>query len=151
MGDGSDPEAPGSYDAFYEGVDTVILGWNTYHQVVTELSPDAWVYAGKSSYVITHKQREDKEDIHFYDGDIIELLNRLKNQPGKEIWICGGANIVQQCIKADVIDRYHLSVIPVVLGKGIRLFPELPKELKLRLTETASYNGIVDLVYVRQS
>ena len=44
----------GSYSEFISGIDTVIMGWNTYHQVVTELSPDEWVYPEQKSYVITH-------------------------------------------------------------------------------------------------
>lgn len=45
-GDGSEPDAPGSYPAFYETVDTIVMGWTTYRQIVTELSPDSWPYEG---------------------------------------------------------------------------------------------------------
>ena len=40
-GDGSQPDAPGSYPEFYAGVDAVVMGWTTYHQIVTQLSPDS--------------------------------------------------------------------------------------------------------------
>ena len=55
-----------------------------------------------------------------------------------------------QLLEEDRIDQLWLSVIPVVLGKGIRLFPELPQALPLKLAETNHYNGIVDLVYEKQ-
>lgn len=58
-GDGSEPDAPGSYPAFYETVDTMVMGWTTYRQIVTELSPDSWPYEGRPCYVVTHRQEED--------------------------------------------------------------------------------------------
>lgn len=148
--DGSAPEAPGSYPDFYESIDTVVMGWNTYHQVVTQLSPDQWVYQGKECYVITHQRRESREGIHFFDGDVTTLLDQLQKRPGKGIWICGGAAIAQPLIQADRVDRYHLSVIPTLLGRGLRLLPELERERPLKLCKTMQYNGIVDLVYERR-
>lgn len=73
-------------------------------------------------------------------------MEKLKQQDGKDIWICGGANLVQQIMRADLIDRYYISIIPTLLGKGIKLFGELPKEQKLSLVRTRNYNGIVELV-----
>lgn len=66
---GQDPAAGDgdSYSRFVEGIDTVIMGWNTYHQVVTELSPDAWVYEGLESYVLTHKALPSQRGITFTD------------------------------------------------------------------------------------
>ena len=43
-GDGSEPDAPGSYPAFLDTVDAIVMCWTTYHQLVTELSPDSWPY-----------------------------------------------------------------------------------------------------------
>ena len=53
-------------------------------------------------------------------------------------------------MKAGRIDHLWLSIIPTVLGKGVRLFPELPPELSLKLVATEHYNGIVDLVYEKR-
>lgn len=78
------------------------------------------------------------------------LVNELKNKEGKSIWICGGANTVQQLVQTDLIDEYYISVIPTVLGSGIRLFGTAPNEIKLKLIDTQSHNGIVELVYVRR-
>ena len=75
-GDGSDPENAGSYNSFIQTVDTVILGYKTYHQVTTELSPDVWPYADKMSYVITHNNLESKENLVFCDN-LHELITTL--------------------------------------------------------------------------
>ena len=77
---GQDPAAGDgdSYSRFVEGIDTVIMGWNTYHQVVTELSPDAWVYEGLESYVLTHKALPSQRGITFTDEGPEGLLRRLQ-------------------------------------------------------------------------
>ncbi len=149
-GDGSQPDAPGSYPAFYKTVDAIVLGWSTYHQIVTQLSPDSWPYEGHPCYVVTHRQEADREGICFWNGELTALADKLKAEYTGNIWICGGASVAGQLLEEDRIDQLWLSVIPVVLGKGIRLFPELPQALPLKLAETNHYNGIVDLVYEKQ-
>lgn len=118
-----------SYHGFIKGVDTVVMGWNTYHQIAAQLSPGAWFYQGLTSYVLTR---------------------RLRAGTGREIWICGGPAVIRPLVRADLIDRFHISVIPTLLGGGLRLFGDLGGEHRLRLMETRSYNGITDLVYGRR-
>lgn len=149
-GDESQIDVVGSYPKFYEKVDTIIMGWNTYYQVKTELSPNKWPYKGKESYVITHREQENNHDVLFYKNNVDELVKTSKEKTGNNIWICGGADIAQQLIKANVIDEFCFSIIPTVLGSGIKLLPELKEELKMKLIKTESYNGIVDLVYKRR-
>jgi len=140
----------GSYEEFIRDVDTVIMGARTYRQIVTELSPDEWVYAGLTSYIITHGPEESTAEIIFTDEAPCPLVERLKGEAGKDIWICGGASIVNQLMEGGLIDRYHISVIPTLLGDGIRLFNRFQGERKLKLIKTQSCNGITDLVYERR-
>lgn len=92
-----------SYSEFIKDVDTVLMGWNTYHQIVTELSPEEWIYGGLTTYVVTHREQASAEDIRFTDEASEELVRRLKNEAGKGIWVCGGAKLVQQLRNADLI------------------------------------------------
>ena len=78
-------------------------------------------------------------------------MKSLKKEEGKNIWICGGADIVRQLMEEDLIDVYHISILPILLGDGIRLFQTSEKERKLRLIRTESENGITGLVYVRRN
>ena len=149
-GDGSEPDAPGSYPAFLNTVDAIVMGWTTYHQLVTELSPGVWPYEGLPCYVATHRQEEDQKDVFFRGGDLAALVDRLKAEYTGNIWICGGASVAGQLLNAGRIDKLWLSIIPTVLGRGVRLFPELPQELLLKLAGTEHWNGIVDLVYLRR-
>ena len=84
-----------SYSEFVKDIDTVIMGWNTYHQIVTELSPDEWVYDDFTTYVVTHNSQISSDKIHFTDKNPVELVRKLRKENGKGIWICGGANLIQ--------------------------------------------------------
>lgn len=146
-GQDNDNENIDTYSEFVKNIDTILMGWNTYHQVVTELSPKEWVYNDFTTYVITHKEHMSSEKIRFTNMNPVDLVKRLKKENGKDIWICGGANLVQQLVNEDLIDCYYITVIPTLLGSGIRLFENIKHEIKLRLLHTQSYNGMTDLIY----
>jgi dihydrofolate reductase len=81
-------------------------------------------------------------------NDIVEEVKQLKQQPGKDILIYGGAGIVSSFIKENLIDEYHLFVNPVAIGKGKPIFNNLEDMLKLNLVKaTISSVGIVVLCY----
>lgn len=149
-GQGNDDDNIDSYSEFVKDIDTVIMGWNTYQQIVTELSPDEWIYNDLTTYVVTHKTKTSSEKIHFTHESPIELVKKLREEKGKGIWICGGANIIQQLVQEDLIDCYYITVIPTILGSGIRLFEKADHEIKLKLQKTQSYNGMTDLVYTKR-
>lgn len=126
------------------------MGWNTYHQVRFELSPDDWVYKDYDTYVITHRDAESCESVTFIHDDpcfLIERLRRVKSE--KDIWVCGGASVVRQLLDADLIDIFNISIIPVILGKGIRLFPSVSGMRKLHLSSVSHEGGITELIYER--
>ena len=75
---------------------------------------------------------------------------KIREENGKGIWICGGANLIQQLIREDIIDYYYITVIPIILGAGIRLFEKTDHEIELKLLKTQSYNGMTDLVYTKR-
>ena len=149
-GQGNDDDNIDAYSEFVKDIDTVIMGWNTYHQIVTELSPDEWGYDDFTTYVVTHKPKTSSDKIRFVNENPVELIKRLREENGKGIWICGGANLIQQLVQEDVIDCYYITVIPTILGFGIRLFEKADHEIKLKLVKTQSYNGMTDLIYIKR-
>lgn len=142
-----DEEINNSYSNFITQVDTVLMGRNTFDQIVNELSPNEWVYAGLKTYVITHREKTSQNEIYFVDKNPIDLISKLKLESGKDIWICGGANLIQQLIQANLIDTYLLTIIPVILGSGIRLFVNFSEMQTLSLAGLKKYNQIVELIY----
>ncbi len=125
-------DAEHAYSEFTNTIDTVIMGWKTYAQVTTELSPSQWVYDDFTSYVITHRQKTSTEKIKFVSESPADLVKRLRERTGKDIWICGGASIAQQ------------------LMDGVRLFGSRRQELRLRLLCAQSYNGITEVIYEKR-
>ena len=134
------------YQDLLEQVDTVVMGWNTYHQIVTQLSPNDWPYAGLESYVVTHRNCPDRGQVRF-TGDPCALVEGLKQGSGKDIWICGGANLAGQLLQAGLVDRLWISVVPVLLGRGTPLFGPEGVRTPLRLLQTREDHGLVELVY----
>lgn len=133
-----------SYDDFIKTVDTVIMGKRTYDQI-TVLSPDQWVYDGLTSYVITHKDAVSNDKIKFVRSEPKALVSHLKEQPGKDIWICGGADIINQL--SSLIDEYRITVIPTILGSGISLFGAAGHKVDFKLIKTETYNDLIELTY----
>ncbi len=153
-GDGSEPDAAGTYLEFYESVDAIILGYKTYEQIITELAVDAWPYDGKDCYVLTHREGlediiEGEKRVYFRSQSVRDLIASLPEDTGT-IWLCGGAQIAQQAVASDLIDEYRLSMIPCILGKGTSLFGDSDMPTELRLTGTSHANGIAELCYKRR-
>lgn len=150
--EGEDPHCDSDYgySNHIKNIDTVIMGMTTYTQIVEELSPNNWPYKDMMTYVFTHKEYFDKENIKFISSHVEEFITTLKAQDGKYIWICGGADIVNQCLKCKLIDEIHLTIIPVILGSGIRLFGnDNPLQL-LKLEETMQVNGVINVRYTKR-
>ena len=138
------------YENFIKNIDTVILGANTYKQIKNELSPDKWVYENLQSYVLTNEKIKDTENIKYVNMNIEELINKLKQEKGKDIWICGGANLVNQCVKENLIDEYQITTVPVILGNGIRLFEKNNKKINLEIKEIKEENGLIMGIYIKR-
>lgn len=150
IGNKEDYDSDYGYEAFIKDIDTVILGSNTYNQIINELSPDKWVYETLQSYVLTTKNMKDTSNIKFVNMSIKDLINKLQQEKGKNIWICGGANLINECLKEDLIDEYQITTIPVILGNGIRLFDNTNKKIKLELKETKEENGLILGIYTKR-
>lgn len=138
---------PTTYETFIQTVDTVIMGYRTYQQITSELSPNQWVYEGLHTYVLTHRKLKNNKDINFTDISLHSLISSLKQTYGKHIWLCGKANIVHQALQTNIIDELHIAILPIILGSGIALFPKLEKTKKLKLIDTVQYNEICELRY----
>jgi dihydrofolate reductase len=134
------------YADFVKSVDTVILGRKTYDWVMKQV-PD-FPHADKDSYVITRTTRSSINKINFYTGDLKELVLKLKSEQGKNIYIDGGAEIVNELLKLKLIDEFIISVIPILVGNGTRLFKDGRQEQRLKLVDTKRFDtGLIQLHY----
>jgi dihydrofolate reductase len=99
--------------------------------------------------VFTHTlEKSEWDNTDLATGDLVNEVNRLKQQPGKDIIVYGGAGFVSSLIKAGLIDEYHLFVNPAAIGKGMAIFGSLEKTRKLSLVKASPFEcGIVVLCY----
>jgi dihydrofolate reductase len=87
----------------------------------------------------------DWNETRIVKGDTTAEILRLKREDGGNILVHGGARFVQSLSRLGLIDRYQLMVHPVVLGEGLRLFPELDEPLRLELLEARAFPSGVTL------
>ncbi len=135
------------YSDFYNSVDTVIMGYNTYYYI-KHFRP--YPYADKKNYVFSRRLRESESNpIEFVFGDVVEFTKKLKKQPGKNIWLVGGSKINSLLFNANLIDQMILSIHPVALGQGIKLFKDTSLEkLQFNLIDHKVFErGLVQLTY----
>jgi len=131
------------YDAFYKSVDTVIMGKTTYDQVLTF---GEYPYKDKKSFVFTSSTQNKDENIEFV-SDVEKFVKDGFPGAGENIWLVGGAQIIASFLNQGAIDEIIISVIPILLGKGIPLFKNIENETKLEFVKTVKYDQLVDLYY----
>lgn len=134
------------YFDFISTVDTVIVGRKTYDWVMKN-APD-FGHEDKETYVITRSKTEQKGNIIFYNGSLVDLISDLKSINGKNIFCDGGAKIVNELFKHKLIDEMVLSIIPIMVGNGTKLFHLDIPEQELTLLSAKSFDtGLVQLHY----
>jgi dihydrofolate reductase len=81
-------------------------------------------------------------------GDVVEEVTKLKEQPGKNITVLGSGDLVQTLMKNELVDEYVLTVYPIVVGRGKRLFRGDQELRTLKLVEsTPTTTGGIILIY----
>lgn len=139
------------YAEFTATIDTLIIGRRTYDYVLKEIGASHYDNGERDVYVITRTERPQVGRTIFYTGSITELVKRLKSKEGKDIYCDGGAEVINELLKHDLIDDLIISVIPVLLGNGTRLFKDGRPEQVLDLVEVKSYEtGLTQLYYKRK-
>jgi dihydrofolate reductase len=125
------------YNNFIGSIDTVILGRRTYDWVMSQV-PN-FPHADKETYVLTRTSKPADGKLHFYSGELKSLITTLKGRQGKNIFIDGGAEVVNELLADCLIDEFILSVIPILTGDGIRLFREGRPEQLLDLIDVKQF------------
>lgn len=138
------------YAEFIETIDTIILGRKTYDWVLKEVGPSHYDSGKRKVYVITRTERPPKGFTEFYSGNPVELVKKLKSESGKNLYCDGGAEIINELLKFNMVDEFIISVLPVLLGEGIKLFKDSRPEQKLELVGLKSFDtGLIQMHYKR--
>jgi len=98
--------------------------------------------------VFSRTQKGSDNKAIFINDNILEEVNKLKNKPGKDIWLYGGASLITSFINLGLVDEFRLSVHPVILGEGKPLFIDIKQRLNLKMVKTRTFSsGVVQLIY----
>lgn len=139
------------YYEFTDTIDTIIIGRKTYDYVLKEIGPSYYDNGKRDVYVITRTEKPQIGRTTFYTGKITALVKQLKSEKGKNIYCDGGAEVINELLKHELIDKFIISVIPILLGNGTRLFKDGRPEQVLKFIEAKTFEtGLTQLHYERK-
>ncbi|MBO9584472.1 MAG: dihydrofolate reductase [Flavobacterium sp.] len=139
------------YAEFTADVDTIIIGRKTYDYVLKEIGPSHYDNGQRDVYVITRTERPQIGRTTFYTGSLTELIDRLKSEKGKNVYCDGGAEVINELLKNSLIDEFIISIIPVLLGNGTKLFKdERPEQILEFISAKTFETGLAQLRYKRK-
>ena len=137
---------------FYSIIDSVFIGRKSYEiaqQYASEnngqMAPDM---PPVQEYIFSKSLKTVKKDAILISENSMEEARRIKEQPGKDIWLYGGAALTDALMQEGLVDELWLSVNPILLGAGTPLFRHQETRTKLKLLECKTYEtGLVSLKY----
>ncbi|WP_423798076.1 dihydrofolate reductase family protein [Neobacillus sp. SAB-20_R2A] len=142
---------------FLHQIDTILYGrksydlWGQFTPDIEDSDADKEIWElvhSKEKYVFSRTQIGTDNKAIFINDHIQEEVNKLKNKPGKDIWLYGGASLITTFINLGLVDEFRLSVHPVILGEGKPLFIDIKQRLNLKLVDTRTFSsGVVQLIY----
>jgi dihydrofolate reductase len=131
--------------AFVKTIDCYVLGSRTYEHAL-ELG---WPYGDTPAVVVTTREFPPaRKSVEFYSGDLEALVDEKLAPRYRNIWLVGGAMLCQRFLELGLVDEIVLTIAPVLLGDGPRLFGGSPTEQAWNLKNVVAYkNGFVELSY----
>lgn len=128
--------------------DTLLMGRRTFE--VAQSRGRGGAMPGMKVVVVSRTlQQKDYPDITIIGDNVATALHRLREEPGKDIWLFGGGSLFGSLLDAGMVDTVEVAVIPVLIGGGIPLLPSSAKRVKLELVRNRVYQktGIMALEY----
>jgi dihydrofolate reductase len=141
---------PGFVEAFLRTIDCYVMGSRTYETALRfEAKGLGWPYGDTPTFVLTHREvPRTRETVEFYSGDLAQLVNGRLRPRFRAIWFVGGAVVSGECLRLGLADELRYSILPVLIGDGIRFFDKLDRDVALHLAEAKAYkSGMVELRY----
>ncbi len=139
---------PHGYVEFMATVDALVIGRKTFETVLA--LPD-WPYGNKRVVVLSSQPVDLSAArggvVEHMDGPPAEIVSKLADSGAHHLYVDGGITI-QRFLRANLIHRLILTRVPVLIGDGISLFGELPRDIQLRHVKTQHYpSGLVKTEY----
>jgi dihydrofolate reductase len=140
-----------SMGPFFATLDTAIMGRKTYAASLKMGGGNSFGGSSMTYYVMSRSRPPGKRrDVIFTNQSASALIEQIRGRPGKDIWLMGGGELARAFLKEDLIDELYLGVVPVLLGKGLPLFPAGFPQRDFELLENKSFSkGLIALKYKR--
>ena len=144
----SRPAPKGFYgmEAFMESIDTKLLGRKTYEE---SLRLGETFKSGRAIVFSRNAPPSDAPPrVEFVNGAIGSFVSQLREQPGKNIWLMGGGELIASFLDEQAIDEFVISVVPIFIGDGIPLIARRHRNVPLDLQSVEQFeDGLVQLHY----
>ena len=147
---GGDTLDPGSVEAFLKSIECYVMGSRTYETALRfEAQGLGWSYGNKPTFVLTSRELpRTRDSIEFHSGDLEQFVNGRLRPAFRSIWFVGGGMVAAECLRLGLADELRYSILPVLIGDGIRFFERLDRDVPLHLAEIKAYqSGMVELRY----
>ena len=141
---------PSFVEAFLESIDCYVMGSRTYETALDfEGRGLGWAYGDKPVFVLTTRDLpRSRQTVEFASGDLVRFVEDRLRPAFRRIWFVGGGMVAGECLRRGLADEISYSILPIVIGDGIRFFESLDRDVSLHLAEVKAYkNGMVDLRY----
>ncbi len=141
---------PEFIEAFLKTIDCYVMGARTYEAAIGfEAKGLGWPYGDKPTIVLTHRALPKMRDtVEFRSGDLAQLVNHNLRPRFSRIWFVGGGAVAGECLRRGLADEVRYSILPILIGEGIRFFDALDRDVPLHLCEVKAYDGgMVELCY----
>jgi dihydrofolate reductase len=133
---------------FLRDIDAIFYGRKSYQMMNAADMPGGNPWKDKKSYVFSNTLTQVENSDEIISGNIIQKVQALKNGPGKDIWLFGGAVLTTSLINAGLVDELMLAIHPIILGAGKPLFVDIKGRIKTTLISSTPYStGLVMLHY----
>jgi dihydrofolate reductase len=135
------------------GQDAMLLGRRTYDEFAAHWPHQEGEMAetmnGTRKYVVSDTlDKADWQNTTVIKGDVVSEVTALKQQDGRNIGMTGSGTLVNYLLRHGLVDELHLFIVPVVLGTGIRLFPDGQDRLALNALSTETFGtGVIHVTY----
>ncbi len=133
---------------FYKRIDSLFIGRRSYELLLTLGDDTMPGFPKLKEYVFSTTMKDAKPGVIIINDDIKKNIEKIKHEPGKDIWLFGGASLTSSLLNLDLVDEMSLAIHPIILGSGKPLFSDIKKRIPLDLIDTKTYSsGLVTMVY----
>src|SRR5260221_2180157 len=132
---------PESVAAFLKTIDCYVMGSRTYETALDfETKGLGWSYGDKPTFVLTRRTlRKTRSTVEFYSGDLGLLVSERLKPHFRDIWFVGGGEVSAECLRLRLADGVRHSIVPLLSGGGVSVFPRLDKDVRPEPFEATAF------------